>query len=375
MLSNLINKFSKRVPLILFDIDSIFRIVIYHSLNCLGHFDLMKILRLNARSFPLTAPERSEYERIGGELVVCELAGSEDPFLSDAVALAVVSAKVGAEFIEKLRHCQIIARYGSGTDNIDVAAATARGIIVTNVPDFCLSEMADHTMALLLGLARKLLVMDRCTRTGEWQARVQRRLRRVRGKKLGLVGFGRIAQAVAERARSFGLEIHAFDSFFDQEAAARLKVTQASLDEVLQSGDFISLHVPLTESTFHLIGEEQFRRMKASALLINTSRGAVVDEQALVRALSEGWIAGAGLDVYEGLSLFEPAPALLSHPLFKMENVILTPHCGGCSEESLEELMLEGARQAVSVLKGEWPQNCVNRDVVPRRQLLARSHT
>jgi len=333
----------------------------------------MKILRLNARSFPVTASEKTEYELLGCELIACEEVERGDPSLSDAVALSVVSAKVSEEFIDKLHTCRVIARYGSGTDNIDVPAATARGIVVTNVPDFCLSEMADHTMALLLGLARKLLTMDRCTRTGAWQARVQQRLRRVHGKRLGLVGFGRIAQAVAERARSFGLEIWAFDPVFNQEEALRLKVTPASLDDLLRTSDFISLHLPLAQSTFHLIGEEQFQKMKTSAVLINTARGAVVDEQALVRALSEGRIAGAGLDVYEGLSMFEPAPAVLSHPLFSMENVILTPHCGGCSEESLEELVHEGARQAVSVLKGEWPRHCVNRDVVPRRPLMARS--
>ncbi|MCI0624948.1 MAG: hypothetical protein L0387_25455, partial [Acidobacteria bacterium] len=193
-------------------------------------------------------------------------------------------------------------------------------------------------------------------------------------KRLGLVGFGRIAQAVAERAKSFGLEVHAFDPFLDPQAVAQLEVTPTSFDEVLRASDFISLHVPLTKSTFHLIGEDQFRLMRPNAVFINTARGAVVDEQALVRALSERWIAAAGLDVYESLSMFDPAPTLPSHPLFRMENVILTPHCGGCSEESLEELMQEGARQAVSVLKGEWPQHCVNTDVVPRRQLLARSH-
>jgi D-3-phosphoglycerate dehydrogenase len=333
----------------------------------------MKILRLNAHSFPLTALERTEYEQLGGQLIVCEAVENADPSLSDAVALAVVSAKVSADLIDKLQACQVIARYGSGTDNVDVPAATAKGIVVTNVPDFCLSEMADHTMALLLGLARKLLIMDRCTRTGAWQARVQQKLTRVYGKKLGLIGFGRIAQAVAERASSFGLEVCAFDPFFDQEVAVRFKVTPASLDEVLRTSDFVSLHLPLAQSTFHLIGEEQFQKMKTSAVLINTARGPVVDEKALVRALSEGQIAGAGLDVYEGLSMFEPAPALLSHPLFGMGNVILTPHCGGCSEESLEELVHKGARQAVSVLRGEWPRHCVNREVVPRRQLLARS--
>ncbi len=260
----------------------------------------------------------------------------------------------------------MIVRYGSGTDNVDVQRATGRGIVVANVPGFCLSEVADHTMALLLAAARKLLLMDRYTRTGRWQARSEEEVRRVAGKTLGLVGFGSIAQQVARRAGAFDLRVVAYDPYLDRGRAQSLGVLQVGLEELLEESDFVSLHVPLSSQTSHMIGETQLRQMKAGSILINTARGGLVDEAALVRALSEGWIAGAGIDVYENLPMFELHPAFIRHPLFDLENVVLTPHSAGSSIEALEQLKLDGAREAVTVLSGRLPQHWVNPSVIPR---------
>ncbi len=332
----------------------------------------MKTLRLNSATYPMTPEEKGIYEQAGVEVICRELveAPAETALLASIDALGVVAAKVNADMISRLAKCMVIGRYGTGTDNVDTAAATVQGIVVTIVPDFCLSEMADHTMALLLGLARKLLVMDRNTRTGEWQARVRQPVRRVAGKTLGLIGFGRIGQEVAKRAAAFDLHTVVFDPFLDHSAAERLHASFLPLAKLLAVSDFVSLHLPLTPATFHLIGEAELRMMKPSGFLINTARGAVVDENALVKALRESWIAGAGLDVFEGLAMFDPNPTVPDHPLFKMDNVILTPHSGGCSVESLEQLCHEGGQQVVSVLKGIWPAHCVNPEVVPRQSLV-----
>lgn len=331
------------------------------------------VLRLNSDTFPQTEEERHELYAAGLDVRSREALGPADleTLLPAISTLLVVSAKIPAQVMERLENCRIISRYGSGTDNIDVAAATRHGILVTNVPEFCLSEVADHTMALLLGTARKLLIMDRHTRTGQWQARVRVPVRRIAGRVLGLVGFGRIGQEVARRARSFDLHVIAFDPRFNTKIGGALQVESVGLEHLLRASDFVSLHVPLTDETLHLIAEAQLRSMKAGAILINTARGGVVDEQALLRALEEHWIAGAGIDVYESLEMFGPKPGRTDHPFFHLENVLLTPHSASCSEESLEELMREGARQAVAVLRGEWPAHCVNPAVVPRIALAA----
>jgi D-3-phosphoglycerate dehydrogenase len=333
----------------------------------------MDALRLNSETFPASQAEIEAFSAAGVSVSAVE---SVDSALSRSLlpsidALLVVSSKVRREVIDRLDRCRVIVRYGSGTDNVDVERATERGIVVANVPDFCLSEVADHTMALLLSTARKLILMDRYTRTGRWHARVEERVRRIAGKTLGLVGFGSIAREVARRAIAFDLKVIAYDPYLDRARARSLGVEEVGLEELLQEADFVSVHVPLTNQTAHMIGEKQLRMMKPESLLINTARGGVVDEAALVRALSEGWIAGAGIDVYENLPMFDPEPAYTRHPFFDLENVVLTPHSAGTSIEALDELMLDGAREAITVLSGRPPQNWVNPGVVPRSPLQA----
>ncbi len=323
-----------------------------------------KILRANASLFPLSLEERQRYQDGGFELVETEQI-STDLVAShgDTRALCVVSAKVTSTMIDHLPNLAVISRFGSGTDNVDVQAASRRRIPVLNVPEFCLAEVADHTLALLLGIARKLVRLDQAMRAGEWRARVTERMRRIEGKQLGLVGFGRIAQEVARRAQPFGLKLAASDPLASDEVFAASGVTRLSFDELLATSDFVSLHVPLTPQTRHLMSGPQFARMKPGAIFLNTARGAVVDEAALVDALRQGHLGGAALDVYEGFDLFGPPVAAPQHPLFDLPNVLLTPHAAACSEESLDELMRYGAANAIAVLQGERPENCVNPEV------------
>lgn len=313
---------------------------------------MTSVLRLNANSFRLTSEEEGIYRDADFRLITAETADVE--LLrrhSEAKALCVVSAKVTSNMIDHLSNLRVISRFGSGTDNIDLAAAARRGIQVTNVPEFCLSEVADHTMALLLASARKLLPMDRATRGGQWLARIQERTHRIEGRQLGLIGFGRIAQEVAKRARPFGLRVVAYDPQLNSDIAQDLGVQPMDLDPLLRTSHFVSLHVPLTQGTRHLISDTQLHSMRPDAILINTARGAVVDEQALVAALQTGRIAGAAIDVYEGLDMFGPLPDAPDHPLFHLPNVLLTPHSAACSEEALNFLMRTGAQHAVDALR------------------------
>jgi D-3-phosphoglycerate dehydrogenase len=330
-----------------------------------------KVVRLNAHSYPVFQFEKDELAKIGAELICIEGSTPNEiiEVARDADALFVVAAKVRKEVIEQLYKCRVIARVGTGVDNIDVDVATEKGILVTNVPDFCLSEMADHTMALLLGVARKIVIMDRRTRNCEWSSRINEHLKRVDGKSLGLVGFGRIARAVALRAKPFGLKIFAFDPYVKKADFDEYSVEPVTLQFIVANCDFISLHVPLNRETYHMIGEKELRTMKPSTILINSSRGAIVDEQVLIKALSEGWIAGAGIDVFEKINVFDESEKKVYSPLFSLENVILSPHAGGCSDESLVEVKQKALREVISVLSRKWPQNCVNPTVVPRYPL------
>jgi len=328
-----------------------------------------KVLRLNSRLFPLISQEIKELDKIGIDLI--KIDGDEIlPEFVDADALMVVSAKVKGNTIKKLSKCRLIARIGIGTDKIDVDAATANGIIVTNVPDFCRSELADHTMALLLAVARKLIQLDKATRLSDWSIRDKASVKRIAGKKLGLIGFGRLARAFAHRAKAFELKIYAYDPYVEAKEMQKFGVIKVnSLEDIIKDCEFISLHLPLNSETFHIIGEKQLRMMKSSAILINTARGAVVDEDALIKALSEGWISGAGIDVFEKLNPFEEVPTKQYSPLFSLENVVLTPHVAALSDEALVEVKIKAAQEVVRVLSGKWPKNCVNPDVIPRFSL------
>ena len=249
---------------------------------------------------------------------------------------------------------KVIARYGVGLDNIDLAFATGRGIPVTNVPDYCLSDVAEHTMALLLALSRKVARFDRSVRQGVWDIQAGVPLHRLTGRTLGLIGFGQIAREVVPRAKAFGLRIVAFSPSLTPERAEILGAEAVGLDRLLTESDFVSIHCPSTEQTQGMVDAGMLSKMKPTAYLINTSRGDIVDEEALVEALEAGRIAGAALDV-RGRE-----PPGDGDRLIDMENVIHTPHAAFYSAESLLELRSRAAWEARRVLTGEQPENLVN---------------
>lgn len=333
----------------------------------------MRAVRINASTFPIEPDEQHVLEQAGIELVGIEGQEPEDILAAarDCDALLVVSSYVPASVITQLTQCRTIARMGAGTDKIDVEAATQCGIVVSNVPDFCLGEQADHTMALLLSFARRLPYMQEAMRSGNWKGRNHPGVHRIAGQMLGLIGFGASAQAVARRAAGFGLKLLAWTrspaNYADK--AAALGVTMVSLDDLMEQSDFVSIHLPLTPQTRHLIDAARLARMRPNAALINTARGAIVDEAALVDCLQRRAVAGAALDVFEAIDVFAPPGQPPKHPLLELDNVIATPHCAGSSVESTHESKLRGAQHAIAVLNGLWPAHIVNPEVVPRFQL------
>jgi D-3-phosphoglycerate dehydrogenase / 2-oxoglutarate reductase len=330
-------------------------------------------VRLNAITYPIEPAERAELQRAGAELAAIEGQRPEEILdaAADCDALLVVSADVPGSVIERLSRCRVISRLGAGTDRIDIDAATRSGMVVANVPDFCLNEQAEHTMALLLALARRLPWMSAAMSRGDWSARHDPGVHRIAGRTLGLVGFGGGAKAVAERARVFGLRLLAWARTPDRHRADadRIGVELLGLDRLLEQSDFISIHLPLTPETRYLIDRTKLARMKPTAVVINTARGAIIDESALVDALQHKRIAGAALDVFEGIDVFALPGKPASHPLMELDNVILTPHCAGSSVESTLDSKVRGARNAAAVLAGKWPAAVVNPGVRPRFQL------
>ncbi|NSW83580.1 MAG: C-terminal binding protein [Syntrophothermus sp.] len=273
----------------------------------------------------------------------------------DADAIIVCFAEITGEIIGALSKCKIIARTGIGVNNIDVEAATRKGIVVTNVPDYCVEEVSDHTLALLLALVRKIPMLDRHVKQGRWTFSEFRPMPRLRGKVLGLIGFGKISREFARKAMVLGFEIIAYDPYLPPEVFAQYGVKSAGLEEIITTADFISLHVPLTPETRHLLGEKELKAMKRTAYLVNSSRGGLIDEEALYKALKEGWIAGAALDV------LEREETEVKTPLLTLDNVIITPHSAYYSEESVAELRSKVVEEVISVLTGKAPRYPVNR--------------
>lgn len=339
-----------------------------------------QIVRLNATLFPVSDAEWSKYKEFGLKPVLTDSEGLE--ILQEAAqcaALLVVSEALSGAVLDGLTHCQVISRLGTGTDKIDVAHATELGILVTNIPDFCVEEQADHCMALLLALVRKLPQMQLAMRQGSWKESRQRSSSnpRLQNKVLGLIGFGGSAKALARRAQGFGLKVIACRrqpgrSFPD---AAALGVEILSLEDVLAQSDFLSLHLPLNVETRMLLDRRRLEEMKPGSLLINTSRGGLVDELALVDLLQQGHLAGAGLDTFTGINVHAPIEAPPEHPLLGLENVILTPHVAAYSSGAMRAVAMGGVENVVSVLKGKLPpmERIVNPTVLENHPRLYRS--
>jgi D-3-phosphoglycerate dehydrogenase len=275
--------------------------------------------------------------------------------------LNTYAGPITAEVMGRMPKCRIIARYGIGVDTIDLEAATRTGIIVTNNPTYCLDEVAEHTMALLLACARKIALYDRLVRVARWEVPPGKPMFRLSGRTLGLVGFGNIARRVAVRAHAFGMRILFADPFVI-EGQFDVPGKKAELNDLLSESDFVSLHPPLTPQSRKMINDATLSRMKPSAFLVNCSRGPVVDTEALVRALDAKTIAGCALDT------IDPEPLPDPHPLRGRDNVIITPHVAWYSEQALVGLQAGAPSEVRRVLMGEWPLNVVNREVKGRNR-------
>lgn len=279
---------------------------------------------------------------------------------ADADALVISWAPLGRPVLERLSRCRVIVRFGIGVDMVDLDAATDLGIMVCNTARYCLDEVSNHAIALLLMLSRRILRDVDHLRAGGWFPSGTEAPRRLAGQQLGLIGLGNIGRLVAAKARGLGLRVVAYDPYVAERAAELDGVALLGLDELLRSSDFVSLHCPLNAATRHLIGARELGLMKPSGFLINTARGAIVDQAALVRALAERRIAGAGLDVFAT----EPLPT--DDPLRRLDNVILTPHAASWSVESVLELRRVALEHVVTALRGGVPDDVVNRAVLER---------
>ena len=303
--------------------------------------------------------ERELLESGGWELRFTSNARSVDEVraaTAGAVGVLNCYAPMPAEVIASLDRCRVIARYGIGLDTIDLPAATAKGIVVTNVPDYCIDEVSDHAMALMLSIARGVVRLDRSVHAGSWSPADARPLHRIPGRTLGLVGFGRIARRVAVKAAAFGFRIVATDPFVPGDAMRDAGVEPRELGALLSESDVVSIHAPLTDTSRYLIGAPELARMKQGAILVNTSRGGLVDTAALRDALASGSLGGAGLDV------LETEPLDIDDPLLRRSDVVLTPHASFYSEESVAELQRKAAEQVVAALSGDRPPYAVNAD-------------
>ena len=309
--------------------------------------------------FPNLDPARAVLSAIGAELQVAQEPTPEAIVRAAAAAdaLLVTYAKITAEMIRQMTRCRIISRFGIGVDNVDIPAATERGIVVTKVPDYCIDEVSDHALALLLALVRKIPFSSAQVHAGKWAMSAVVPIHRLRGSVLGLVGFGRIPQLVAPKAKAFGVRVVAFDPFVPPEVFTRADVERVDFRQLLKISDYVSIHSPLLPETRNLFNDEAFRQMKPTAYLINTARGPIVDEAALARALDAGELAGAALDVM-------PQEPPVDSPLLGRDSVIITPHTSFYSEESLVDLQVKAAEEVVRVLGGQAPRNPVNPEAV-----------
>ena len=314
-------------------------------------------------------PERQVLSEVNAELIVAETGDAEEllTYAHKVDGILTCWKPVRELVISQATKCQIIARYGIGLDNIDVESATENGIIVTNVPAYCVDEVSDHAITLLLACARNIPIYNNAVKTGTWDQNIGQQMYRLRGKTIGVIGFGRIAKALIPKAIALGLKVIVYSPRTSYDIIDKYNADKVTYDELLKTSDFISIHAPLTSETKHLFSYEEFRAMKSSAFLINTARGGIVDTFALTEALKNGEIAGAGLDV------LETEPPESDDPLLHLDNVIFTPHAAFISEESILELEVTAATSVKQVLTGQLPDSIVNPYVLERQNLRAKS--
>lgn len=309
--------------------------------------------------YPNLNPEKEAFADVGLEVELADYqCRSEDEVIAaagGADALLNQYNYITPKVIDSLNKCKVISSYGIGVDKIDVRYATERGIYVCNSPEYNQYEVCDHTIMMILALSRQAVQLDRAVHRGIWGVlKLKNKLYRPYGQTLGFVGFGRIARQICEKVKVFGIRSICYDPFVTAEECAAAGAEKAGLDDVMSKADFVSINVPLSDATRHLVGERELRLMKNTAYLVNCGRGAIVDEKAMVKVLREGAIAGAALDTTET----EPLP--LGHPLLELDNVFITPHGAYYTEESLHSVQYVAARQAALVLAGRKPEHCLN---------------
>jgi D-3-phosphoglycerate dehydrogenase len=312
---------------------------------------------------PLIEREKKILEKIA----IVKVADSilEDHLLKevfDVDIIMVVYARITKKIIDSAKNLRGIVRYGFGVDNIDIEAASSRGIPVAYVPNYYIGAVADHVFALLLTLTRKVLLADKIMRAGQYIGNWASPSYKIRGfdlegKILGIIGLGKVGRALVGRAKAFGMKVKAYDPYIDEKVAEDLGVKLLDLDKILTISDYVSIHVPLLPQTQNMIDEKELKKMKKTAYLLNVARGPIVNEKALCKALKKGWIAGAGIDVYE---VEPPDP---ENPLFKLENIVLTPHIAWYTEDALHRLEMSAVNEAVRLLKGKTPKNLVNEKI------------
>ncbi|MDQ0247538.1 D-3-phosphoglycerate dehydrogenase [Bacillus fengqiuensis] len=302
-----------------------------------------------------------EFEHLQYEESVFEQSGLEIEFIKaqcrtedevmeaakDVDAILNQYAPISRRVIESLENVKIISRYGVGVNTIDLDAAKEKGIIVANVPDYGMEEVSNHALALLLSWARKVTLLNNEVKNGNWDFKACVPIHRFNNQTVGVLGFGRIPRRFVEKVKPLGFKTAAYDPFVSAEDMAAVGVQKMELDEIIRESDFLSVHVPLIDDTFHLINEERLNQMKKNAVIINTARGPIIDEKALAEALENKIIAGAALDVTEN------EPINTDSPLLKMDNVIITPHSAWYSEEAMIELRQKAAKNIIQVLSGE----------------------
>jgi len=331
-----------------------------------------KVVALGKLSGDSLTMEEKELAKLNAEVELVQAkCNTEDELMKvakDADAILGGGPLFTRRVMESLTKCRAIVTYSVGFDGIDVDAATDMGIIVVNNPSraWCVEEVSNHTIALLLVCAKKFTLLNDLTRNGHWaEARqVLPPMGSIYGQTLGIVGCGSIGRMTAQKAQCFGLRVLGNDPYVDQSLVNEFGITLMSLPRVLRESDFVSIHTPLDKQTWHLIGEAEFKQMKPTAYLINTARGGIIDEAALIKALQEKWIAGAGLDV------FEKEPIDPSNPLLKMDNVVTIPHTASFSDEALEVQPINPAQEVARVLSGQWPKNPINKTVKPKVNLV-----
>ena len=331
-----------------------------------------KVISLGKLGNPSLAPEEKELAGVkGGVEVVAARPTSENEMISaakDADAVLGAGRFLTPRVMAALPKLRMIATYSVGYDTLDIDAATANHIIIVNNPAlaWCLEEVSNQAFALLLACAKKLTILNNLVKEGRWNdtRQVMAPMASVHGQTLGIIGCGNIGRMVAEKARCFGLKLIGYDPYVDKALAKKSGITlTSSLPRLLKESDFVSIHAFLNEETRHMLGEDEFMQMKATAYLINTARGPIVDEAALIKALREKRIAGAGLDV------FEKEPIAPDNPLIKMDNVVVFPHSASYSDAALEAHPINPSQEVARVLSGHWPHNVVNQGVKPKFNL------